>query len=80
MFHINFPDFVAWVIAKNASDLAWALIKAAIVVISSFVSIVGLACTTFRKRPSETHTQQLAVSNANNMARLSVDQTKRVAS
>jgi hypothetical protein len=48
MFHINFADFVE-AIAKNVSDFTWAITKAAIIVVSSFGSIVGLAWMAFRK-------------------------------
>jgi hypothetical protein len=64
MFHIKFGDLMVWAVAKNAFDFAWALTKAAIIVTSSFVSIVSLACIAFRKAtPSETDARHLAPSN-----------------
>jgi hypothetical protein len=65
----------------NDSDFTWAITKAAVIVISGLVLIVGLAWVAFRSTfLNEDDRQLIANDDIPNADRLSVDQTKRVAS
>jgi hypothetical protein len=64
----------------NDSDFTWAVTKAAFIVVSGFVLILGLAWVAFRSTfLSEDDRQLIANDHMPNADRLSVDQTKRVA-
>ena len=63
------------------SVILWAITKAAFVVLSGLVLIVGLAWVVFRSTSvNEDDRQLIANDDIPNTDRLSVDQTKRVAS
>jgi hypothetical protein len=65
----------------NDSDFTWVITKAAFIVISGLVLIVGLAWVAFRSTfLGEDDRQLVANDDMRNTDRLSVDQTKRVAS
>jgi hypothetical protein len=65
----------------NDSDFMWAVTKAAFIVVSGFVLIVGLAWAAFRSTFLEKYDRRLIANDEMpNTDRLSGDQTKRVAS